>query len=366
MAENLTQITRSYKFRDVIGNKKIVSEFIQRSKDKNFPQVILIEGMTGIGKTTLARLVAMSANCKHLEDGEPCGECPSCKAIKAERFRDVSVMEQDARDIKVEQIDQIRDFISTPSMLDPFKIVFIDELQGFFGQGSSASARDKMLKILEKTYKNVIFILGTMDGDTIPKALRNRTVSYKLKPLTTEEIVGHLYNVAKDRSVKIGASEAEVLLAIAQYAEGSMRTAISYLERCIYGNIWTKEELISELSITPDQTIIDYTQMILTGNSSILDVYLSGGVIDSIQDTVVLILKKQMGAKLKQEELNKIGKLPTLHSKEKAMTLLNEILEAKKNGFITSAMITLMLVKLLDRFKTEDKPKVIARNAIKP
>lgn len=348
MAQNLTQAKRPRKFKEVIGHVKVVNELIKRSKDSNFPQVILLEGLTGTGKTTLARIIAMSANCSNLKEGEPCGECPSCKDIQSEKFNRGTILEYDARDIKVEEIEIIRSFLSGGSLIgDPIKICFIDELQGMWSQGASVSARDKLLKLLEKVYKDVIFILGTMDGSAIPKALRNRTIFYKLNPLSSEELVTNLFTIASEY-VSITEEKANVLLAIAQNAQGSMRTALSYLERCIYGDIWTVNELSRELDLVSNETVLDYVYQLVHGKSEILDTYLSSDILSSIEETVVLILKKQMGATLRQDELKKIGQL-FKEDKSKYMTILNEIQETKKYGYVTSSMITLMLVKLIDR-----------------
>lgn len=349
---NLAQKHRQYKFKDILGHDKVSNELLKRSKDRNFPQVILFQGNPGVGKTSFSYVIAMAANCKDLKDGEPCGQCDNCLDIKNQRFTRGNIREYDARDIKVDQIEEIKEFISSPPMLDNYNILFIDELQGMFGQGASASAREKLLKVIEKINNHTIIIFGTMDSSVLSSAYKRRMVTYNLKDVAYDQIAIYLMDVLAQENISLDGKE-DAIGTIVESSNGSPGLAISYLERCVYGEIWSKEEILQEFDLASNDTIIDYTAKCLKGDISLLNQYVSGEVVNGIEETLMVLYKQLKGASLKKEEQKKVGSLSKHFGEERVKKVFELVIEAKQYGYFTPAMITLLLIRIIDSMPKE-------------
>ena len=260
MSSLLYQKYRPQMFKEVVGNFKAVKELSYRAKEKTIPQTILLSGSSGTGKTTLQRIISKALTCENLSpEGEPCNQCKYCNDINTESFT-LACYEYNGAEMTKQQVMEIQDKAEAMSLSSACKIFFIDEFQGLFI--NTDKALDTLLKIIEKPYKHVYFILGTMDLGTIQnhskgKAILNRCVLYKLQDLTIQEIGNQLNNICKKEGVKVDSQKANILLDIAEYSSGSLRTAISLLERCIFSNIWTKEEMISDLGIVSSDAVAD-------------------------------------------------------------------------------------------------------------
>ena len=183
----LTQSLRPFSWNEVVGQKGIVKELKKRSKDMSFPEVMLFEGASGTGKSTMAFIVAALLSDRNPivhEDGtkDPNPESPSSKAIIDMRFnRDV--IYKDASNMSKEDILALSRDISNAPMYDKVKVVIIDEAQnlGYASKGAS-------LTLLEKKRKNTYLILCTMDVDKLDKAIKSRATTYSFKSPSSTEI----------------------------------------------------------------------------------------------------------------------------------------------------------------------------------
>ena len=274
MATLLYQKYRPNTFKEVVGNFKAVKELSFRAKEKSLPQTILLSGSSGTGKTTLQRILSKALTCNNLSsEGEPCNECNYCKDINTESFT-LACYEYNGAEIGKQQVLEIQDKAEAMSLSSSVKIFFIDEFQGLFV--NTDKALDTLLKIIEKPYKDVYFILGTMDFGAIQshskgKAVLNRCAVYKMQDLSLKEIGGQLNHICKQEGIKVDSDKASILLDIAEYSSGSLRTAISLLERCIFSNIWTKEELQSELGVVSSDSVAKIVDKILSGDITVLE-----------------------------------------------------------------------------------------------
>lgn len=274
MSSLLYQKYRPQTFKEIVGNFKTVKELSFRAKEKTIPQTILLSGSSGTGKTTLQRVISKSLTCENLsEDGDPCNQCKYCKDINTESFT-IACYEYNGAEMSKQQVMDIQDKAEALSLSGTCKIFFIDEFQGLFV--NTDKALDTLLKIIEKPYKNVYFILGTMDLGAIQnhskgKAVLNRCVLYKLQDLSIQEIGVHLNYICKKESIKVDSQKANILMDIAEYSSGSLRTAISLLERCIFSNIWTREEMISDLGIVSNEVVADLLLKIFRKDYSIFN-----------------------------------------------------------------------------------------------
>lgn len=299
MSTLLYQKYRAKTFSEMVGNFKTVTELKFRAKEKNIPQTILFAGNSGTGKTTLQRIVSKALTCSNLSpEGEPCNQCIDCEDINSENFV-LSCYEYNGAEIGKQQVLEIEERANTVSLHSSCKIFIIDEFQGLFV--NTDKALDTLLKIIEKPYNNTYFILGTMDISAIQshakgKAILNRCSVYRMQDLNLQETGKALFFIAKKEKVTIDTDKSNILLDIAEYSNGSLRTAISLLERCIYSNIWTKEELQSELGIISSKTVSEFVDKILSGDITVMNVSnFNKELIPQIRSYLLVLYKELCG-----------------------------------------------------------------------
>jgi len=186
----------------------------------------LFTGTRGVGKTTLARILAKCLNCTHDEHptAEPCGVCPACTEIDGGRF--IDLIEIDAASNT--GIDNMRDVIENAQYAPTsgrYKVYIIDEVHML-----SKNAFNAMLKTLEEPPGHVIFILATTDPQKVPVTVLSRCLQFNLKQMPPGHISGHLKNVLEAESIPF---EAGALSLIARAAAGSMRDALSLTDQAI-------------------------------------------------------------------------------------------------------------------------------------
>jgi len=282
MSLNLFQKYRPPTFKDVVGHETTIKELQQRAKDRNFPQCIYITGFTGTGKTVISRIIVKSLLCQNLDvEGNPCEACKICEAVDNEQ-KLLNYFEENGSNCNIDRMREIEEISQKKIMLSDssVKVFYIDELQELAGK--SSEALKNLLKLLEKPSKNNYFILGSMDDSKIPVAVKNRCVTYKLKLLTVEQIADRLAFICGNEGIVLDEEKSNVVLSIAQNSQGSLRTAISYLERCIYGNIWTEKEAIKELEIFSDLKINEFITNLLCGKPDIDNVEINRNLVDNM------------------------------------------------------------------------------------
>jgi DNA polymerase-3 subunit gamma/tau len=244
----MTIFNRPRKFEDLIGQPSIVKEMVKRRKDNNWPQAILLKGMTGTGKTTTAQLIAMTLNCTSLQEGNPCLVCPSCRSVIEERFdRDTHQLDG-GNSSKGEVIDfgALSDF---SPMYDRNAIFIVEEADQL-----STAAKNSLLKILERPRANVYFILLSMINTGIPTALQSRCQTFVFKPFGAKDVMLGLKQVLTTNGLW-GSPDIpkefylQGLSTIADSAAGSFRGALQILEKCLIGQYWTPELIRDNLGI---------------------------------------------------------------------------------------------------------------------
>lgn len=254
---------RPESFGEVQGQKGVILELKNRSKDMNFPQAMLFSGYTGSGKSTIAFIVGKLINCEkpvekidsnNLKFHAPCNECPSCKSVVSEKFnRDIQLM--DASKLAKQDLVELEETVNYTPMYSDNKVVIIDEIQEF-----TSKQHKTLLKIIEKQRENVYFIFTTMQLDKIHQSFIDRCQHYKLSKLSFEDISdGLFYILEKEGLVDTVPEEfiTEGLVAIADNSMGSLRHAVQSLERAIYGEYWTKELIEQELGFISNEKLND-------------------------------------------------------------------------------------------------------------
>lgn len=347
---NLAQIYRPLIFDEVSGQSIIIKELKKRSREKSFPQVMLLSGYTGTGKTTLSRIIAKSILCMEpSRSGDPCNECKSCKAINEESFM-MNYKEYNASNLNIESMRALEDTVSKKSMglaTSRKKVLYIDELQEL---SKSKAAAKNLLKILEKPLTETYFILGTMDIDKIDNAIQNRSVLYKLKLIESNDILDYLVGIAtKEKYINenSGENEAKVLNAIANNSNGSLRTAISYLERVIFSDIRNENELISELGLITDVKLIEIINGVLSGNIQVLQNEINNDILELMKLKLSLLYKAKSKIELNPWQKSQLNGINDVSIDNIRFTLEN-IFELNKFPFLNKSLIEFSLINIIN------------------
>lgn len=252
---------RSSTFDEVVGQEHVARTLKRAIESDRIAHAFLFCGTRGVGKTSMARILAKALNCDK-SDGptaKPCGKCTSCTSIA--RGDDMDVIEIDAASNT--SVDNIRELIEN-SRFRPararFKVYIIDEVHML-----SRGAFNALLKTLEEPPEHVKFILATTETEKVPATILSRCQRYDFRNIPTREIAGHLKQIIKDEKMK---AEDDALFLVAKAGAGSMRDALSLLDRLL--SIGEKEltvETIEQLLGMPKaQVIFDLAQHMGAGD----------------------------------------------------------------------------------------------------
>ena len=252
-------------FKDLIGQEIIAETISNAIKIGKIPNAYLLTGIRGVGKTTTARLIAKAMNCtKNFEKGEICGEKETCHCKEIENSNHIDVLEMDAA--SKTGIDDIRELIEN-AKYNPtsakFKIFIIDEIHML-----SKQAFNGLLKTLEEPPEKLKFILATTEVRKIPVTILSRCQRFDLKRVPLEEIFKHIKKISEIENGKISESALKLL---AKASEGSVRDALSLLDRAIiYQNLNNEKTLESSdvrkmLGIADKSKLVDLINNIFSG-----------------------------------------------------------------------------------------------------
>ena len=216
---------RSYRpgsFETVIGQEHIIKTLKNALITKKTSHAYIFSGPRGIGKTTIARILAKAINCENPQDGEPCNKCAACRLINNNETPDIIEIDA-ASNNGVEEIRNVLEKVNfLPSVLK-HKVYIIDEVHML-----SLSAFNALLKTLEEPPVHVMFILATTEPHKIPATIISRCQRFDFKPLTPKEIKSNLSSIAYKEKIDI---EDGALDTIAEASEGGMRDAIGILDQ---------------------------------------------------------------------------------------------------------------------------------------
>ena len=215
---------RPVSFDDVKGQDHIVTTLRNQIKSDRIGHAYLFCGTRGTGKTTVAKILARSVNCETPVNGSPCGECPTCQAIKSGAA--LNIIEIDAASNNgVDNVREIIDEVAYSPTMGRYKVYIIDEVHML-----SKGAFNALLKTLEEPPEYVIFILATTEPHALPVTILSRCQRYDFHRITTDTIQSRLRTVCDEEGLSV---DDKALRYIAKMGDGSMRDALSLLDQCI-------------------------------------------------------------------------------------------------------------------------------------
>ena len=211
-------------FADLVGQEHVVKALRNALEKGRLHHAYLLTGTRGVGKTTIARILAKSLNCEHPKEGEPCGQCQSCRDIDTGRF--VDLLEIDAAsNTGIDNIREVLENAQYAPTAGKYKVYIIDEVHML-----SKSAFNAMLKTLEEPPEHVKFILATTDPYKVPVTVLSRCLQFVLRNMTTQQVADHLAHVLDSEQIPY---ETPALALLGRAAAGSMRDALSLLDQAI-------------------------------------------------------------------------------------------------------------------------------------
>ena len=349
---------RSQRFDDVVGQEPISQTLKNAVKTGRIAHAYLFTGTRGIGKTTMARVLAKALNCLAVDAPatEPCCKCESCAAIST--GEDIDVIEIDgATNNGVEQVRQLRQNAIYRPARSRFKIYIIDEVHML-----STGAFNALLKILEEPPSHVKFIFATTEPNKVIPTVQSRCQRFDFNNIKPAMIVEHLKNILEQEKIEY---QPELLLPLAKMATGSMRDALSLLDRLISIGVepLTVELLEEFLGCTNSEKIYNLIakigdsdaagtlgaveELISTGLS---EVQIGDSLSDCMRDLMVI---KSTGAKtellvLTAEQRNRLGELAEKFDTAAlvySITVIEKLRWTIKNSDTTRALLEASLLR---------------------
>ena len=245
---------RPQKFSDVIGQEHVTRTLQNAIEQQRIAHGYIFSGHRGIGKTTIARILAMALNCRGKNgkadkpQPEPCGVCDSCTEIRAGNA--VDVIEIDAATNRgIDEIRELRDAARYRPARDRYKIYILDEAHQI-----TDAAFNALLKTLEEPPGHVIFMMATTAPEDIPQTIRSRCQHFSFHAVRFDDIVGQLRDIAKQEKIK---ADDDALAILAEAGDGSMRDALSIMDQAIAccGDKLTAEIVRGLVGSVPSETL---------------------------------------------------------------------------------------------------------------
>ena len=332
----LSRKYRPKKLKDVVGQEFSVQALSNAFFNKKIAHAFILTGIRGVGKTTIARIIAMGLNC--LKDGKPtpnpCGECRNCKEILNDRFEEVLEIDA-ASHTSVEDVREIISYLKYRPTKGLFKVYIIDEVHML-----SNSAFNALLKTIEEPPEYVKFIFCTTELKKIPVTILSRCQRYDLNRVDRKIIEEYLNILAQKENIKVSQ---QAIKLISLYSEGSIRDSLSVLEQALLSsenNDIDVENINNTLGLTGQDSIQKLFYNMIDGNiKESLNVlsasYKKGGNPQNICDDLIKLNYHLIHTKASQNK----NEIYELYDKEK----INHMLE--KSTIFQLNQIWQMLIK---------------------
>ena len=247
-------------FDDVVGQSHVVQTLMNAVETKRIAHAYLFSGTRGVGKTTVARILAKALNCEQGPTGHPCNTCVNC--VEITQGTSVDVMEIDgASNTSVDDVREIRENVKFSPFRGHYRVYIIDEVHML-----SNSAFNALLKTLEEPPSHVVFIFATTEIHKIPATILSRCQHYNFRRIARQEIIDRLRHIAAQDGLTI---EDRSFTALARASEGSMRDGLSLLDQAVAfsGKTIAHADLEVLLGAVPQELVQGMSAAILTQDS---------------------------------------------------------------------------------------------------
>ena len=255
MYQALYRKYRPQTFSDVVGQKSVTDTLRAQLETGRLSHAYLFTGTRGTGKTSCAKILAKAVNCENPNHGDPCGVCPSCRAIDEGSCMDVLEIDA-ASNNGVDSVRVLRDdAIYTPGTVK-MRVYIIDEVHML-----STAAFNALLKIIEEPPAHLLFILATTELQKVPATILSRCQRFAFKRLRAEEIASRLNFIAYQEHIEI---EPDAVNLLARLADGGMRDGVSLLDQCASaaGGAVTLESVYASLGLAGERRTAELMQAI--------------------------------------------------------------------------------------------------------
>ena len=249
---------RPKNFQDMVGQSHVLKALSNALDQDRLHHAYLFTGTRGVGKTTLARILAKCLNCETGVTSTPCGVCSACRAIDEGRFVDLIEVDAASR-AKVEETRDLMENVQYSPTAGRYKVYLIDEIHMFSNHSFNA-----LLKTLEEPPPHVKFLLATTEPKKLPVTILSRCLQFNLSHLTNDQIAEQIQSILNQEDIQFDRPATEL---IARGAAGSMRDALSLLDQAIaYGGGALDEKQVRDMLGTIDSA--DITGLIDTLNNN--------------------------------------------------------------------------------------------------
>lgn len=255
----LARKCRPQVFDAVIGQEHVTQTLKNAIKQNRVAHAFIFSGVRGVGKTSVARILAKALNCQKGPSTNPCNQCPSCLEIT--NGSSVDVYEIDgASNRGINEVRELRENVKYMPSRDRHKIFIIDEVHMLTQEAFNA-----LLKTLEEPPRHIIFIMATTQPHKVPTTILSRCQRFDLRRIPTQGILNHLKNITNEESLEIGE---DALRLIAREAEGSIRDALSFLDQVVSfcSEKATDQEVAQILGIIDRRLVWDAGDAIISGD----------------------------------------------------------------------------------------------------
>ena len=255
----LARKARPRNFSEVVGQKPVVRTLQNALVQDRVAHAMIFSGVRGVGKTTLARIMAKALNCEDRDGAEPCNRCRSCLEISG--GGSVDLVEIDgASNRGIQEIRELKENIRFMPAASRFKIIIIDEVHML-----TTEAFNALLKTLEEPPRHVYFMFATTELHKVPATILSRCQRYELKRIDSSELTDYFSKLARSENVEI---EAEALALIVREAGGSVRDGLSLLDQVFSycGNRVTAADLTDILGLVSQRVVADIASALLAGD----------------------------------------------------------------------------------------------------
>ncbi len=360
-------------FDEVKGQEHIVTTLQNQIKHDRIGHAYLFCGTRGTGKTTIAKLMAKAVNCENPQDGSPCGECSSCKAIASGTA--LNVIEIDAASNNgVDNIRQINESVQYSPSQGKYLVYIIDEVHML-----STGAFNALLKTLEEPPSYVIFILATTEAHKVPITIKSRCQRYDFHRISIETISDRLADLMEREGIR---ATKEALDYVARAADGSMRDALSILDECVSFNLGeelTFDRVLKTIGAVDIEVYVKLTQAVKEDDTNkvmtlINDVVWQGRDLTKFVDDYIWFMRNMLFIKLSPEVaknlelteenismLKELGEDFIEEDITRYLNVLQELSVAVRNSTIKRITLEMGMIKMMRPETGNQNEDILAR-----